>query len=83
MGRLTVNKYVNVLHRGPRNLIYICDYRRAAVTGPYTALYTWGPSEADVPKPAPLSRSLKDYKRRAAAKIRTQQTEKGLIHRAI
>lgn len=82
LGRLTIDRYVNVLHRKPNNLIYICEYKRSATVGPYTAIYTWGPSEEDVPRPAPLPKSTRNYALRKARKSRTIQTDTGIIHHA-
>lgn len=79
---LTVGRYVRELHRGPKNLIYICEYKRSATVGPYTELYTWGPGEQDVPRPAPLPKSARNYQQRLARKQRTVITETGVIHHA-
>lgn len=82
LNRLTVDRYTRVLHQGPSNLIYICEYKRSATVGPYTAIYTWGPGEQDVPRPAPLPKSRKCYEQRKARRARTIITETGVIHRA-
>lgn len=82
LGRTAAETYVNVLHRKPHNLIYICDWKRAAKVGPYTAIYTWGPSEQDVPRPAPLPKSTRNYQLRLARKSRTVITSTGVIHHA-
>lgn len=79
---LTVCRYINVLHRGPKNLIYIYSYQRSATVGPYTELYTWGPGEQDAPRPAPLPKSKRNYATRLARKSSTVQTETGVIHHA-
>lgn len=82
LNHLTAGRYVRELHRGPKNLIYICDYKRSATVGPYTAIYTWGPGEQDVPRPPPLPKSSRNYQQRLARKQRTITTETGVIHHA-
>ncbi len=79
---LTVGRYIRALHAGPKNLIYICEYKRSATVGPYTEIYTWGPGEQDVPKPDPLPKSARSYALRKARKDRTVQTPTGVIHHA-
>lgn len=81
LNHLTAGRYIRELHRGPKNLIYICEYKRSATVGPYTAIYTWGPGEQDVPRPPPLPKSVRNYKQRLARKAQTIQTATGVIHR--
>lgn len=76
----TAQRYVRILHRKPGNLIHVCDWKRSATVGNYTAIFTWGPSEQDVPRPAPLPKSSKDYNRRKSLVLRTIKTETGVIH---
>lgn len=78
----TAQRYIRLLHRKPNNLVHICDWKRSATVGNYTAIFTWAPGEQDVPRPAPLERSRRDYIRRKARSVRIIQTETGVIHHA-
>jgi len=80
--RLTVDRYINVLSNGKDKLVYVCEFKRAAKSGPYTAIYTWGPGEDDVPRPAPIPKSKRNYELRKARRARTIVTPTGVIHHA-
>ena len=80
LNHLTSGRYIRELHRGPKNLIYICDYLRTSTVGPLTAVYTWGPGEQDVLKPVPKSKSGKQYRAVKARKAAIKLTETGMIH---
>lgn len=73
----TVNRWLAVLRLRPNNLVYISEFRRPAVVGPYTEYYSFGFCEQDVPRPPPLTKAQRNE--RAALRMRTDRSIKGVI----
>lgn len=74
----TICRWIETYHRGPKNLVYISDWKRSATVGPYTAFYSFGYCMEDVPKPAPLTKKEKNDRLRK--KLRTTLTSEGIKH---
>jgi len=75
---VTICRWIETLHNGPENLVYISRWARSHTVGPYTAFYSYGYCMEDVPKPSPITKEEKN--RRLRMKTLTQLTDKGLIH---
>ena len=79
---VTVCRWVDTFHNRPRNLLYISEYKRPEMNGPFTKFYSWGPGQDDVVRPPPLTRL--ERKLKARDRIRRAEsiliTPTGVIH---